>query len=318
MTLFKTEIKNITQHLPHFHKAEDIAFILNFDKGNNSSEVFTEIDASKLTFIASIRPSMVKDLATIPAQNFQRFILNNGKEVGVMEFQRELYGQIRQLIIEYTPDQAKRTGENLLKKLEKEIEEIQDFFQTRMNVKKWRSLEAVKKKIATMISDLHQSLISVNLIEAKDKISLDLSIDHAALTSHVSTLGKSYLISNHPSKSAEEIVQLFRQQITVEQVFSYLKSPDLLRARPILAQTESSIRGHLFSCVLGLLLLTLLTREIRKTYPELTLEAIIEILSTVKAMTIQMPGSKKVHKKLARLSPEAENLVNLLNLSSYL
>ena len=94
-----------------------------------------------------------------------------------------------------------------------------------MNVKKWRSLEAVKKKIATMISDLHQSLISVNLIEAKDKISLDLSIDHAALTSHVRTLGKSYLISNHPSKSAEEIVQLFRQQITVEQVFSYLKSP---------------------------------------------------------------------------------------------
>ena len=68
------------------------------------------------------------------------------------------------------------------------------------------------------------------------------------------------------------------------------------------SQTESSIRGHLFSCVLGLLLLTLLTREIGKTYPELTLEAIIEILSTVKAMTIQMPGSKKVHKKLAELS----------------
>ena len=169
----------------------------------------------------------------------------------------------RQLIIEYTPARQNVTGENLLKKLEKEIEEIQDFFQTRMNVKKWRSLEAVKKKIATMISDLHQSLISVNLIEAKDKISLDLSIDHAAVHISCEHMGKCHLIRDHPSKSAKKW-RLFRQQITVEQVFSYLKSPDLLRARPILPQTESSIRGHLFSCVLGLLLLTLLTREIRK------------------------------------------------------
>jgi transposase len=84
VTLFKSQAVKIKKHAEQFRIGEEIQLLLNFDKGNNSSEAFTTLDSSPILFIASIRPSMVKDLASIPAQNFPRFTLPNGKEVGVL------------------------------------------------------------------------------------------------------------------------------------------------------------------------------------------------------------------------------------------
>lgn len=318
VTLFKSQADKIKKNVEQFRFGEEIQLLLDFDKGNNSLEGFTTLDSSPILFIASIRPSMVKDLASIPAQNFPRFTLPNGKEVGVLEFEREFYGKSRRLIVQYNPDQAKRSSEMLLKRLEQKLEELVDYFAMHLNIKKWRSIDAVKTKLEAIIGQKYLSYFNLNLANNSGKLTFTASLNYPQLAHAQALFGKSYLISNHPSKSAFELIRLFRQQITVEQAFNYLKSPDFLRTRPIFHHKNICIRGHLFSCVLGLLLLTLLTREVQKTIPELTLEMIVQTLTTIKASHIYIPGCQKPLRKLCKISQDAQKLVNCLNLASYL
>jgi transposase len=314
-SLFKSQAKIINTRIKKLDLGEESEVLLTFDKGNNSDAAFAEFDKGKAYFLASLRPSMVKDLAEIPMQNFFHTALPNNKDVGLIEFERPFYGKPRRLIVVYNRDLALRQGGLLLEKLEERKEQILEFFQERLNVKKWRSVAAVQKKIDEMIPKYQQDLLSVNLIEELDSLSLHVEIDYTALIRKTTQMGKTYLITNHPTKPASELVRLFRQQITVERAFRFLKSPDIFRVRPIHVHNDSSIKGHLFTCVLGLLLLTLLTREVQKSRDHYSLEEIVGLLSTIKLIEINIPGTQRTIRRLTKLTPKSQDLVELLGLA---
>jgi transposase len=135
----------------------------------------------------------------------------------------------------------------------------------------------------------------------------------------VATLGKSYLITNHPETTPlQDLVWMFRQQTTVERAFAYLKCPEFCAARPIFHHCDDSIQGHLFICVLGLLLMTLLTREVNQSEPTWSLNEIRDKLLKVEAVSIKYPGNAKAQVQLANIKPDAQYLVDQLQLMSYL
>ena len=79
---------------------------------------------------------------------------------------------------------------------------------------------------------------------------------------------------------------------------------------------DTSIRGHVFTIVLSLLLISLLQREVRMQFPELSILKIIEYLSEIQTVSVEMHG-KTIH-KIVKLSPEAEKLSKYFNLQQYL
>ena len=311
--VFKEELPRVLQTATDAGVAPS-EVVVTFDKGNNSPDAFEVLDNAGLCFVCSVRPSMVKDLAELSGPEFPKFTLPNGKVVHVLELSREFYGQERRLLVVFNPEQAKWNGENLRRKVEKEVAAIQDYFKARLNRKKWRSLDAVRKKVDSMLSPARAPWVGVRLEEEGGEIALELQVKDADLAAHVDTLGKSYLITNHPTLPAVDAAWLFRRQATIERVFSYLKSPDLVRARPMYHRTDACIRGHIFTCVLGLLLLTLLAREVQKQAPELSLYKIVDALDSIKLVTLTFPGSTKVVKKLTLPTPEAKQLCHALNL----
>ena len=312
--LFRNQLKKLKERLKKL-KQEPYSLCLIFDKGNLSLDAFKTIDEMEVNFIASIRPSTQKDLHSLTAGDFTLHKLPNLKEVGVLEFTRNLYGKQRRLIVIYNPKRSKWQKNNLIRKLNKKINEVNDFFATRLNIKKWRDSEAVSTKIESIIkTKTYFQWIKYSVSKNNEKISYSIELNQESLQNHLDTLGKSYLISNHQNKSAIDIVWLYRQQYTVEQSFKYLKSPDFLKVRPIFHQNDDSIRGHLFTCVIGLLLLTLLTRKINRQFPELSLPTIISILSEIGYSSIKFSGSQKSIKKLNYLSSDATKLYNFLNL----
>ena len=127
-----------------------------------------------------------------------------------------------------------------------------------------------------------------------------------------------FIITNNPSMPVSDVVWLFRQQIMIERAFSYLKSPNIVSVRPIFHRIDDSIRGHVFSCVLGLLLLTLLVRNVQKTKPDMSFFDITENLASITASCISFSGTSKIIKKIAAMSPEAESLCQELHLASSL
>ncbi|MHA1689825.1 MAG: IS1634 family transposase [Promethearchaeota archaeon] len=145
-----------------------------------------------------------------------------------------------------------------------------------------------------------------------------MTIDDKALTSKLDSLGKTFLLSNHPTLSPFELAWLYRQQYTVERAFKYIKSPSLLAVRSIYHWTDESIRGHLFTCVLGLLLLMLLVRKIQLGFKKMSLFEIVDYLSEIEFALVRYKGSRKVIKKIVEISPEARKLSEFLKLKHFM
>jgi transposase len=315
-SLFRSEIKKLRAHRKKLDKSsEDLCLV--FDKGNLSKEAFSEIDDMNINFIASIRPSTQKEFHSLNSDDFSLVELPNKKKVGILEYTRTLYGESRRLIVVFNPKRAEWQGKNLDKKLTKKVGIINKFFENRLNIKKWRDPNAVKLKIESIIkTKKHFKWINYSVSGIEGKVNYSISINQDELENHYKTLGKSYLISNHPVMSKYEIVWLFRQQYTVEQAFKYLKSPTLLSVKPIYHQNDECIRGHLFTCVIGLLLMMLMVREVQKEFPEKSFLNITELLSEIELSLITFKGSKKSIKKICEISPEAKNLYDYLDLKA--
>ncbi len=295
--------------------AADICVV--FDKGNISESAFAQINASGIRFVCSLRPSTRKDLVNIPARELRLQTLPNGKEVGVLEFTHDKYGAQHRLVVVYNPHQREWQEKNLVKKLEQRILKANEWFKDKLNVKKWRSPEAVEKKLQSIIKTKEYfQWITYTVSGTEGAVSYTIGIDNRALKEHLDTLGKSFLLSNHPLMSPLEITWLYRQQYTIERAFKYLKSPSFLSIRPMYHSIDESIRGHLFTCVLGLLLLTLLTREVQQHYKRMSLLELVERLSEIELVVIRYEKSKKTFKMFAEASNEAKDLASFLRLQA--
>ncbi|MHA1294543.1 MAG: IS1634 family transposase [Promethearchaeota archaeon] len=315
--LFKEQLPRLRERLKRVGiEPGDICLV--FDKGNLSPEAFEQVNDADIRFVCSIRPSMQKEFGALPAREFSLKKLPNGKEIGVLEFDRQLYGPNDRLLVVHDPRMKARQEKNLKIKLEKKIEAVHEWFKDRLNVKKWKDPEAVEKKIRSILkTKKHLELIDYSVSGTFGNVKYTVKINEKALKSHLATLGKSYLLSNHPTMTPLELVWLYRQQYTVERAFKYIKSPHLLSVRPMFHWTDDSIRGHLFTCVLGLLLLTLLTRKIQARFKQMSIWDIVEYLSEIELAIIRYKKTKKIIKKIVDISPEAAELSKFLELEAF-
>jgi transposase len=314
---FKEELPRIIEQAGRLGILPEM-ITMTFDKGCNSPEAFSVIDDSGLAFACSIRPSMVKDLASLQGATFEQFTLPNEKIVGIHEEKRELYGKVRRLLVMYNPEQAKWNAETFFRKVDEDVQEIREFLADKLNKKKWRSKAAVEKKVHDLVHAAYRPFVTTTITGENGSLEGKVVVNQDLLDDHIHALGKSYIITNHPSMAAVDVVWLFRQQIIIERAFNYLKDPDVASVRPIYHRTDDSIRGHVFSCVLGLLLSTLLVRDVQKSIPSMSFTEIVESLASITAARVTFSGAKQPVTKLATMSPDAAKLCTLLELESYL
>jgi len=317
-TVFKDDFPRIEARLKSLN-LDPANVILIFDKGNISEKAFELIDASKMQFIASIRPSTVKEFDSLTAKDFTTATLPNEKTIGVIERDHEYHGATRKLIIVHDPNRCKWLAGNMTKKVEKEVDAINAYFETRLNKNKWQDRDVVEEKIKTMVkTKAHLEWIEYSITGEHGALTLSVSVNHDKLTKHVDALGKSYLITNVNGKTAAEVAWLFRQQYTIENAFKYLKNFKYVGVKPIYHRRDDTIRGHVFSCVLGYLLLALLHREVARDDVAIGIPEMVEDLSNITISMIETSGSRKPIKKINRMSPESKNLFELLHLQDWI
>jgi transposase len=309
---------------------------LIFDKGNLSQEGFDLIDDWKCDYICSDRPSTHKDLLNIPAEEFELHVLPNGNEIGVKDFHLDKYGKTRRFIAVYNPNEEKWNHENFKKKIQKRISEIDDYFKNRLvfapgekrkgQGDKWRIRAEVEKKINAMIGGSPFAEVIVATVKGPSKLpvskggrlELEISSNPEELKKVTLTLGKSFLMTSREDLSADKVVWIYRQQYLVERAFKWLKNSEFLSIRPMYHRVDSSIRGHVFVCYLGLVLLSLLVREITQLGVPMSINKAITHLKEIRMTQIKISGKSEPLKKIDEMSQEARKLYQILNLSRYL
>jgi len=315
---FKRVISQIKKRFKTFgQEITDITLI--FDKGNHSSEAFTDIDSLKLPFIASLRNSTQKDLLTIPKAEFTFINLqSNDKEVGYYRIERKIYDKDRYVYVLLDSRKKRKDSISFEEKLELRLSNIDEWLK-KLNIKKWRDKAAVEKKLKSLIGKRpFSTVISASVTGAYGELKVTIDIDEKAKEEYLETLGRSMIFTNINKRSPEIIIQAFRDKYIVEDSFKQLKNTKFLSIRPMYHWTDNSIRAHVFSCTLGLLLLSLVRLELRQKKIYLSFEEILANLSKIGVTKIYVSSKRPPFYKLNKIDPIPAEIYKKLKLKAFL
>jgi transposase len=134
-------------------------------------------------------------------------------------------------------------------------------------------------------------------------------------------LGKNILFTDQTFWSDEDIVRAYRGQYHIEEAFKRMKNPRFVSWRPLHHWTDQKIRVHAFTCVLALLLSSLLRRRLVRKGIDLSIVKILATLSEIKEVALYYRGRRSRTQSvidLNEVTPEQERLLEVLNLRRHL
>jgi len=289
---------------------------LVFDKGNHSKDAFTAIDEIKLGFIASRRNSTHKDLLHVPRDEFTKTILPiTKKAVEYFKTTKKIYGKDRILYVVLDPKKQKKYAIKFGEKLEKKVLKIKEYFKDRLNVKMWSKKKTVEEKLKSLVGKRPLADVIITKVLGSDgNMTLTVSIDEKARKTHEATLGRTILFTNREVWTPEAIIWSYREQYIVEHAFRDMKSPAVIAVRPMYHHADTSIRAHVFLCVISLLLLSLLRLKLaRKSVPASYKELLYELRSIHALKILTSPKAKPLW-RLEKITKNASRFFRELNL----
>jgi len=153
---------------------------------------------------------------------------------------------------------------------------------------------------------------------------LQFSFDHQALEQLLAhRLGRTVLLTNRLSWSAEQVITGYSGQQHIEQVFRGLKDGDWLGWGPMYHWTDQKIRVHAFYCMLGISLLQYVHRQAQAIWPGLSTEQLLDELRQIQKYVLLYPpqgdkGPNRVATVLSKQSLPQQRLAQELGLNQLL
>jgi transposase len=129
--------------------------------------------------------------------------------------------------------------------------------------------------------------------------------------------GRRLLVTNRDAWTTEEIVAAYRGQSHVEAAFRIVKDPFHLAVRPQYHWTDQKIRVHMFCCLMAYLMVSLMTRKIRKIGLKYSARQMLDILEEIRIATYveapaqPRPGRPSIRTQMETCSPTAMQLFRL-------
>jgi transposase len=328
-TIFKTISQELGGRYQQLAQGcEHITLI--FDKGNNSAEAFTTLDALPFHFIGSLVPTQHPDLLNIPLDDFTPLTGNRLEGVLAYRATRKVFGQERTVLVTYNENllEGQLQGINAnLEKTRRKLETLQLGLKRREQGQVKGGKAPTAQSVARQVDAILCTQFMKTLIQCQIKggtvPTLTYRTDTKALSRLMRTqLGKTILFSDNSSWSNEEIVLGYRSQYHIESAFRDMKNPHFLGWSPMFHWTDSKIRVHAFYCVLALTLISLLQRTLHQQGTDLSMVRLFELLGGIKEVLLIypcQPGEPHPHVAscLSAMDPEQEHLYKLLQLDRY-
>lgn len=297
---------------------------LVFDRGNLSKENFSLIDKSGFGFVSALRMGDIpKELFGVQLQRFSR--IKDGKYKG-MSYRVEkirLWGGERKIVF-YISNEAKEYQTRMLNtQIERALKELSEWNTTIVNQSTEHHIDdlKVKKKIeALQRSPYLKEILDITYDPSKPKQDrLQFSVNHKAKEDIIiKYFGKRALVTNRMHWSPAEIINAYFSQSIVEHAFRASKNKHHISLRPQFHWTNQSLRIHVFTCFLALLMGQLLLRKAKhKKLDYSSINQIIDDLSSIRIAAILKNGrsslsSPTVEWKIEKCSASLNTMMEAL------
>ena len=299
-----------------------------FDKGNNSADNFDLLDSAGLDFVGSVKLGEHKELAQIP-NNDSSFVPCKSAELEgtkSLRVTKKVYGRQRTLVVTYNQNLFNaqlQTLQNDIAKAGEKLSILQTKLQDRASGIIKRGKIPITKSIETQCSNAlsrqHlKDIIKVTVRKGPGNVpQLDYTIDTAALDElSQSWLGKNILITSRDNWADAKIIEAYRSQFIIEDVFKEMKDRNTASWWPLHHWTDSKIRVHGLYCTIAVLLRALMLRRVRNAGLDLSLKRVLRELNTVCEVVTIYPRKRqaKTEQKQTTLTKTSEVQQQLLSI----
>jgi transposase len=301
--------------------AEQVTLV--FDRGNNSQDNLSA-ETLKLHYVAALVPSQHTDLVEAACGFFAAARGRAGQEGPLCYRVRQtLWDRERTIVIYRSQEmyQGQRRGVDL--DLAKRLRALGELNQRLANR---RSKKRSQGEVCRIVEELLQGqfmegLLKWEVYRSGENYQIRYSPDKEALERLDQRLGLRMLMTDRHEWSTEAIIDAYHSQAWVEFGFRNLKNPYHLGLRPQYHWTDQKIRVHVFTCVLGLLLMSVLYGRARKAgYGPTTYDTFLDHLNGIRLAAVLRPGKKgaaAVEYQLEQLDPQQSQIVEIFHLQSY-
>lgn len=305
---------------------------LVFDKGNNSEANFDLLEHSPLHFVGSLVPTQHPDLLAIGRQQMQRLDRSQLPEVWAYRTHKQVFGVQRTVLVTFNQKlfrSQRKTLDREIHKRQRKLYKLEDKLRRLRPHQRGKkpTVAGVEKTVQQILRGRHmKDLFTARVSKTSQGLPrLRFQFRQSAYDKLRATLlGKTILFTDHgPDWSDEQIVLAYRAQHHVEADFRRLKDPRYLSFRPTFHWTDQKLRVHAFYCVLALMILNLMRRQLAQSGVALSIVAMMKRLTDIQQVTLLYPAPQRsqpplVRTQLSTMSKLQNKIASILGLDRFL
>jgi transposase len=230
----------------------------------------------------------------------------------------KMYGRTFQGALTYDEKTYQKKLDTWMENMCMITDEIEVFIASRLNVKKWRDKETVKKKLKEITSKKKmKKVIHCEAHGEYGKLHVSTYCDVESARKMMNTWGKNLIFTSCKDEDIVEIIKGYRMKNDIEGCFKILNNSHLLSVQPFCHWTDQMIKAHMATCVLGLELIQIIRKKLRDAEIKISIEKVFASLMEIPLVRLHYLNKKTVYKvgsagnEAKKLAGELEVRMNL-------
>lgn len=320
VTQFARTIESLCDQLFGITRREELTVV--FDAGMDSAANFERLAELTLHHVASVPPHLCPELLARPTSDY--LDPDHAQLVGVTAFETTLfaYGRRHRCVVTHSEKFHQKQSRGFAQTLAKATAQLSDLAQRLSRRKSRRKRREVEAEIKEILRP--RWLNRVLRVELSGATPADLALDYALDEEALGALedevfGKRVLVTDRDDWTLAEVVLAYRSQWQVEHGFRQLKDPDHVAVAPMFHWTDQKIEVHLFTCVLALMVIRLMTRDAGRAGLDLSPTQLLDELGGIEETVLiyaSTGGRPRARRLLTDRSETQERLFQLFGLEA--
>lgn len=327
ISVFPKYLELLKKRISHYTDVKDITLV--YDNGSVSKKNLLEQKDGdlKVHYVCAFSTSSCKELLNISIEDYTKVTIYKDKEILCYRTVRNIWCEDRECILLYSEALYEGQYEGLIKSIEKKKKLLQTLKEQITNSKSQISKKA--EDIAARINKIITGDFGKEIFEIKKSGTLvikdiDFSVKYDVVKELcIKNYGKKVIITDQSSWKTEEILEAYWDQNNIENIFKDSKNVRHFAVQPQFHWTDSKVRVHTFCCLTGLLLTSLLKKELADVGIKMENDKILDELSRIREAYILSSDKKAksgfgVEKVLEQMTPAQSNIWNALEKSVFM
>lgn len=305
--VFREDIEELFAEMCSWNKTKERLTVV-FDKGVNSEGNIQYIDEhQRVHFITSYSVSFAEELSGKDLKHFYplnteenlqlRETGQEGEQVLAYRGSGEFWGKERVVVVTYNPRTYRKKKNDFEQRLERLRKELLHYRRSyKEQLPHWRDAEAIKDRYLNLCEELHIGSQYYELSFEGKEMSFRQNPYQIQLS--MKRFGKNIIITDNKDWTTEEIYLAYRERFKIEHHFRTSKSPFSISVTPQYHWTDSKIRLHMLTCVVGMVYLSIFRNKLKAANVSMSAGDALKEMRNLRTALYMLSGSRKLQRRI--------------------